>query len=235
MTTPGSGGPSPLTAAPSRPALIAHGGGNGPARARGALAAAAAFLEVDLWVRGGRLEARHERRLPGPLPFLYERWYLSPSPNPPYCLDDLLLACQGRAGVFLDLKNGLGQVPRLLRHVLAASGQGVPVVASSQNWPLLREVKVACPQLDLYYSIDTPDRFDLFLSVLLHDSLPVGVSCRHSLLDRRAVADFHDAGLAVVAWTVDDGERARDLARWGVDAITTNRVEEIRAALPPSP
>ena len=235
MTAPGSGGPGLFSGPSMRPALIAHGGGNGSGPVRDALASRAPVIEVDLWLHRGRLEARHERRVPGPLPLLYEFWYLTPAPSPPYYLEDLLLACEGRASVLLDLKNGLGEMPALLRRVLGAFGRGVQVVASSQNWPLLREAKVACPQLDLYYSIDTPDQFDLFQSVMLHDPLPAGVSCRHSLLDRRVVRDFHDAGLAVLAWTVDDGERARDLVRWGVDAITTNRIEEIRAALAQSP
>ncbi|MDE2933649.1 MAG: glycerophosphodiester phosphodiesterase [Chloroflexota bacterium] len=235
MSAPGSSGAQESAGVSSRPALIAHGGGNGPDPVLEALAASAPFIEVDLWLHRGRLEARHERRVPGPVPLLYEFWYLTPAPRPPYHLEDLLLACEGRASVLLDLKNGLGKLAPVLRQTLAAFGRGVNVVASSQNWPLLREVKVACPQLDLYYSIDTPDQFDLFQSVMLHDPLPAGVSCRHTLLDRRIVRDFHDAGLAVAAWTVDDGDRARDLVRWGVDAITTNRVEEIRAALAESP
>ncbi len=235
MSAPGSSGAQESAGVSSRPALIAHGGGNGPGPVREALGASAPFIEVDLWLHRGRLEARHERRVPGPLPILYEFWYLTPAPRPPYHLEDLLLACEGRASVLLDLKNGLGKLAPVLRQTLAAFGRGVNVVASSQNWPLLREVKVACPDLDLYYSIDTPDQFDLFQSVMLHDPLPAGVSCRHTLLDRRIVRDFHDAGLAVAAWTVDDGDRARDLVRWGVDAITTNRVEEIRAALAASP
>ncbi|MCY3504992.1 MAG: glycerophosphodiester phosphodiesterase [Chloroflexi bacterium] len=235
MSVPGNSGAQAFAAVSSRPTLIAHGGGNGPDPVLKALASRAPYVEVDLWLHRGRLEARHERRVPGPFPLLYEFWYLTPAPRPPYHLEDLLLACEGRASVLLDLKNGLGKLAPVLRQTLAAFGRGVDVVASSQNWPLLREVKVACPQLELYYSIDTPDQFDLFQSVMLHDPLPAGVSCRHTLLDRRIVRDFHDAGLAVAAWTVDDGDRARDLVRWGVDAITTNQVEEIRAALAESP
>ena len=218
-------------AAPSRPALIAHGGGNGFRQARAALAERPAFIEVDLWLHRGRLEARHERRLPGPLPILYELWYLKTAPRPPYRLEDLLRDCQGRAGVLLDLKNGLGALPPVLEPILEARGVGVEMIASSQNWPLLREVASACPRLPLYYSIDTLDQFDLFQSVMLRDPLPAGVSCRHTLLDRDAIAAFHDAGLAIAAWTVDSAERARALAAWGVDAITTNRVGAIRAAL----
>ncbi len=222
----------PLRAPGGPPALIAHGGGNDPALARRALADGADFLEVDLWVRCGRFEARHERHLPGPLPVLYERWYLRAAPRPIYRLEHLLPACHGRAGVFLDLKNGADVAPALVRRALAGpGGRGARVAASSQNWPLLRGVKAACPDIDLYYSVDTPAQFDLFRSVAERDPLPAGVSCRHSLLSERAVARFHADGLAVVAWTVDDADRARALARWGVDAITANRAAAMRAAL----
>lgn len=224
----------PLRAPGGPPALIAHGGGNDPARVRRALTDGADFLEVDLWVRRGRFEARHERHLPGPLPVLYERWYLRPAPRPIYRLEELLPACHGRAGVFLDLKNGPDAAPDLVRRALdEPGGRGARVAASSTNWPLLRGVKATRPDLDLYYSVDTPSQFDLFRSVLEHDPLPAGVSCRHSLLTEGVVARFHADGLAVVAWTVDEAERARALADWGVDAITTDRVAALRAALAP--
>jgi glycerophosphoryl diester phosphodiesterase len=35
----------------------------------------------------------------------------------------------------------------------------------------------------------------------------------------------------VVAWTVDDADRAQEIASWGVDAITTHRPGEVRAHL----
>jgi len=49
------------------------------------------------------------------------------------------------------------------------------------------------------------------------------------------VEQLRAAGLAVVAWTVDDLERARELADWGVDGITTHRVAEFRDAFRASP
>ena len=38
---------------------------------------------------------------------------------------------------------------------------------------------------------------------------------------------LHDRGFAVIAWTVDDPDRARELIEWGVDGITTHNVEEL--------
>ena len=41
-------------------------------------------------------------------------------------------------------------------------------------------------------------------------------------IDAGYVALAHDHGLAVNVWTVDDPERIRELADWGVDGICTN-------------
>jgi glycerophosphoryl diester phosphodiesterase len=44
----------------------------------------------------------------------------------------------------------------------------------------------------------------------------------HPLITGRLVASAHDAGVRVIAWTVDDLERMRHLAALGVDGICTN-------------
>ena len=44
----------------------------------------------------------------------------------------------------------------------------------------------------------------------------------HPLITPRLVAAAHAAGIAVVAWTVDDRARIRDLLEMGVDGICTN-------------
>jgi glycerophosphoryl diester phosphodiesterase len=100
------------------------------------------------------------------------------------------------------------------------------MVASSQEWKALRAIREVCPEVDTYYSIDVAAKLDLFLSVSERDERPRGVSCRHTLLTRETVAGLHSRGLLVVAWTVDDIERARELASWGVDGLTTHKVAE---------
>jgi len=78
-----------------------------------------------------------------------------------------------------------------------------------------------------FYSIDVRAKLDLFLSVSDRDVRPRGVSCRHSLLSAPIVQRLRDRGLLVVAWTVDDADRARELVDWGVHGITTHRVAEM--------
>ena len=105
------------------------------------------------------------------------------------------------------------------------------MAASAQQWRFLRALHTIAPEVETFYSIDVQAKLDLFLSVHERDRQPKGISCRHTLLPAEVVQRLHDRGLWVVAWTVDDVERAQTLADWGVDAITTHRVGQVREAL----
>lgn len=222
-----------LVAGRAGPAIIAHGGGNTIVRAHDFIEAGADYLEVDLWLHKGRFEARHERRTRW-LPLLFEKWYLRRVPSAAYGLDELLdETAHHSTGIFLDLKNGGAEAAALMRRVLARRNPGGRVVASSQQWRTLRAIREHSPEVDAFYSIDVRAKLDLFLSVVDRDTRPRGVSCRHRLLDQRMVRLLHQRGLLVVAWTVDDIERARELVSWGVDGITTHNVAEMRAEFVP--
>ena len=47
----------------------------------------------------------------------------------------------------------------------------------------------------------------------------------HSALTEERIAALHAAGIRVNCWTVDDKDRAEELAAWGVDYITSNILE----------
>ena len=220
----------PLLPGRAGPALIAHGAGNSPGLVDAGADSKADFLEVDLWVHGDQLEARHERAM-YPLPLLFERWYIRRAPRRPFGFAELVAANAGRSGIFLDLKNGGERAAALVRQSLEQAGHGLRVAASAQQWTILRALSRLCPRVQSFYSIDVASKLDLFLSISERDTHPAGVSCRHELLSAPVVQRFHDRGLLVVAWTVDDVERACALAEWGVDGITTHRVAELRQGL----
>lgn len=214
----------------SGPAIIAHGGGNSTDRVRDYVAAGADYLEVDLWIHRGRFEARHERRV-RMLPLLFEKWYLRRVPRAHYGLVELFEAAAGSsAGIFLDLKNGGAEAAGALSAILAEADVTPRVVASSQQWRALRAVNERLPQVATFYSIDVRAKLDLFLSVSDRDVRPRGVSCRHTLLTAPIVRQLRNRGLLVVAWTVDDVERARELVEWGVHGLTTHHVTEMHEA-----
>ncbi|MCA9832188.1 MAG: glycerophosphodiester phosphodiesterase [Dehalococcoidia bacterium] len=214
-----------------RPMLIAHGAGNTREAALTAVGLGADLIEVDLWVHRRQFEARHERRLPLRAPVLYEQWYLSRPRRDAMTLPELIDICKGRSGIFLDLKGGGDAVVDLLRDQLGGSALPLPVAASAQHWPVLREVGRRLHQIAPFYSIDVLAKLDLFLSVMRRDPIPVGISCRHELLDQAVVERCHEEGVAVVAWTVDEPSRALELVAMGVDAITTHAIAVLRAEL----
>lgn len=213
----------------SRVAFIAHGAGNSRDAALAAVEERPDFVEVDLWAHHGRLEARHERAA-YPMPVWFEKWYLRYAPRDRYSLRSLVETLDSRAAVMLDLKNGAETTAALLAAVIS-DAPGVHIAASSQSWSLLRLTGDRCPGVDLYYSIDVLPKLDLFLSVIDRDARPRGVSCEHHLLTSDVIERLHAYGLRVFAWTVDDADRARELAAMGVDGITTHQVSSLRAAL----
>ena len=223
--------PDPIRPGTSPPLLIAHRAGNSAAEAERAFDAGADYLETDLWVHNGHFEARHERRLPFGIPGLYEKWHLSRLSRERDPFGALLRASGKRAGIFLDLKNGGEQPSVVMARSLQEADVALPIAVSSQHWSSLRAVARAAPAIAVYYSVDSTAKLDLLLSVARRDPYPAGTSCRHTLLDLETVERLHGAGLAVVAWTVDDARRATELAEIGVDAITTHHVAELRSAL----
>ena len=62
----------------------------------------------------------------------------------------------------------------------------------------------------------------------------VALDAKHTLIEAETVAQAHSAGLRVAAWTVNDPDRAAELAAWGVDTIITDAVDVIEAR-PPRP
>ncbi|WP_144111112.1 glycerophosphodiester phosphodiesterase [Paraburkholderia sp. BCC1886] len=55
----------------------------------------------------------------------------------------------------------------------------------------------------------------------------VSLHADHASLSEPLVAEIHAAGLRVLAYTVNDPERARLLAQWGVDMICTDRLDRL--------
>ena len=53
----------------------------------------------------------------------------------------------------------------------------------------------------------------------------IDVDAKHTTLTEELIKTYHNAGLKVNCWTVDDKEIAERLVRWGVDYITTNILE----------
>ena len=57
----------------------------------------------------------------------------------------------------------------------------------------------------------------------------VALHANHHHLNKQVVKALHDAGYGVLAYTVNDSERALELLEWGVDALVTDQLDVITA------
>jgi glycerophosphoryl diester phosphodiesterase len=92
----------------------------------------------------------------------------------------------------------------------------------------LRALGVRVPLAFLYDAEHTGPRC---AALLRHVVRPDGLHPHHGLVGPATVTRMHRRGLFVNAWTVDAPDRARALARAGIDGVITNDPAGLRAAL----
>lgn len=151
-------------------------------------------------------------------------------------LAEALGACVGLL-VNVEIKNDPGEpgfdgTDRLVNQtieVIAASG-GSDILVSSFHLPTIDQVRQRDVQLDTGFLVLDPTQ--------PHDAVRVAADGGHRALHpwnvcttEGIVDSAHEAGLVVNVWTVDDADRIRQLASWGVDGIITNRPSFARSAL----
>ena len=91
----------------------------------------------------------------------------------------------------------------------------------SFNYDNLLYVRNVLPNQKVQYLFS--NYTDEILERLVRDDVDVAISYKE--LTKELLKTFHDAGLEVNCWTVDDKKTANKLASWGVDYITTNILE----------
>lgn len=190
---------------------------------RRAEAQRARLVEADVHLYAGRLEVRHLKTI-GPLPILWDRWYLAPRDTPRLELRDLLAAVAPETELMLDLK---GIDPRLPRR-LAAELDGHPgqVTVCSRNWRFLRRLRGA----RIVHSVGSRHQLRALRRRFGGRRLQ-GVSIHRDLLDAATVADLRRRAELVLTWPVATAEEARRLASWGVDGVISERFEALAGQL----
>ncbi len=126
--------------------------------------------------------------------------------------------CEGR-----DVETGLVVAREAAR--LWSDAETAPLL-SSFSYAALEAAADAAPDLPrgmLYETV--PAGWRAQTAALACVSLHVD----HKTLDERLVGEIKDSGLRILAYTVNEPARARELAEWGVDAICTDRIDVIGA------
>ena len=182
------------------------------------------MVEIDVIEARGRLVAgRAQEPLPGLAKLLFRGSTLGSA------WQDL-----GGSEAKLDLK---GHDPGYLRQVVSFLDTRTPrrpTLVSSPDRTALLTIHKAVPSVSLLYSAANPAA----LARLKADSTLIsavdGLSIFQGLVNADLVTWAHGHDLAVMAWTVDDGERVDTLVRLGVDGITTANLAVLGALHSPA-
>jgi glycerophosphoryl diester phosphodiesterase len=209
----------------ARPMIIGHRFGNDIARLREAADAGAHYVEADVWYYRGRLEVRHARTM-GPIPLLWDRWWIGRRPAKQLVLDDVLAALPDGIGIMLDLKGSDRRMPEMILQALRRHGHGHPVMVSSRFWdhlPSLRDY----PDILLFFSVGRPWemwRVRPLLELRENDAICV----KYSMLDADRIAELKRKVALLSTWGINDERRLGRCLEWGVDAIITDEVDIMR-------
>jgi glycerophosphoryl diester phosphodiesterase len=190
---------------------------------RRAEAKRARLVEADVHLYAGRLEVRHLKTI-GPLPVLWDCWYLAPRDTPRLELHELLAAVAPQTELMLDLKGIDPRLPGRLAKALA--DHPGPVTVCSRNWRFLRRMGNA----RVVYSVGSRRQLRRLRRRFEGRRLE-GVSIHRRLLDAATVADLRRRAELVLTWPVATAEEARRLASWGVDGVICERFEALAGAL----
>jgi glycerophosphoryl diester phosphodiesterase len=201
-----------------RPLIIAHRHGNCLELLKAAESANADIIEVDVWLYRGRLEVRHTKTL-GPLPLLWDRWYLQRADTPRLLLEDLLRSTGPETVLMLDIKGRNPEIAHRVITELERHHAGRRVMVCSQNWQLLEAFR-SYPDAILVHSIG--NQFQLrrawaLLSTDGHDA----ISIQFRLLDDAVVRKLKERVSLVFSWPISSTERYQDAVKWGLDGVIT--------------
>lgn len=191
-------------------------------------------VEVDVRSTGdGRLVLAHDSRLLG-LVVADSTWpelaQLDLGSGHRPCLLDEALGLRGRLD--LEVKNLPGQAgfdPDGRPALLVASRARHTDVVTSFYWPDMDLVRTRMPAVATGIIIGEGGSFEDGLGHCRARG-HAAISVHDSLLDRRRCERAQEAGVSVLAWTVNETSRARELSHWGVAAIISDHPDMMTAA-----
>ena len=192
-------------------------------------------LEADAWVIRGKFVLQHDRPV-GAYPLGVHARGVRFGARPG-SLEALLVAASGRA-ITLDVRAWRNDpAPDVFRALdeLDASARA-SVRFTCESWGLAERLRAWLPDIPMAYSIRSEAQLRRYIEGRLAEVIPeVGVAVRHSLLrapgEVEALRRFTPR---ITVWTVDDLERARELAAWGVDEVVSNRLDVLGGLQPPA-
>jgi glycerophosphoryl diester phosphodiesterase len=121
-------------------------------------------------------------------------------------------------------------VARAVAALVADRGRQATSLITSFNLAAIDAARSAEPSVPTgWLTLSGYDQLDALATVVERGH--AALLPRHESIDAALVEAAHGHGVQVMAWTVDDPARVKELAALGVDAVITNAPDMARAAL----
>lgn len=187
-------------------------------------------IEADVWLRSGDVFVNHARPL-GPIPYTIGSDGLRRNDEDRVNVAELLAAVDGCARLVLDLRSWFGDPAPDIMRALHPLRDRSHLLVSCESWAIADRLRVWLPDLLVAYSVRSEGQLRRFVQGRIGGGLAeTAVMVRHTLLRSGAeVESLRRWASTIGVWTVDDEQRARQLAVWGVDSITSNELSVLAA------
>lgn len=187
-------------------------------------------IEADVWMRAGKIFVNHAAPL-GPLPYVISSQGIRRQEEELVDIAQILQAVEGCAQLVLDLKTWGGDPAPDLVRILYDVPDRTHLLVSCETWPNADRIRAWLPDLRVAYSIRSEGGLRRYVQGrIAGDIAETAVTVKHTLLRSPIeVQALHRWADHVGVWTVDDAVRARELAEWGVQAVTSNHTEVLAA------
>ncbi len=192
-------------------------------------AAGATVFEIDVQTFGEELVVSHYLPLHPLLPRVRRdraRFTVRKRGRMEVALAATVDALPAGAEVLLDLKADRGPAAHaLVERIVAGGPDPARCYASTKGWDTLPALAAAGYRT--WRTIADPGT--LTAALALPEIPDHAVTVRHTLLTAEVVTALRERGPRVMTWTVNDVGRARELMALGVDGITTDSPDVLRA------
>jgi glycerophosphoryl diester phosphodiesterase len=158
-------------------------------------------------------------------------------------LGELLDLVKGKAGIQIEIKVGAGNarypgIENKVVEAINARGMTDDVIIISFDFPTLKEIKTIDPRLKTGALVNAGWMSSRLLASperILADAMdPTGADYfmpPASTVFDELVKAVHARGLKIGTWTVNVPQDMKRLAGWGVDAITSDKPDELKRVL----
>jgi glycerophosphoryl diester phosphodiesterase len=207
---------------------VAHRAGNRLSDLHAAERLKPTLVEADVRLYRGRLEVRHLKTA-GPIPILWDRRKLQASWRRRLQLHELLAAAAAETELVLDLKGPRKRLAEDVRRALEPYLGERRFTVCARWWRLLEPF--AGTPVRRVHSVGNARQLRAALRRFGGQRLE-GISIHERLADRETVSSLREIADFVMAWPVNEPERARALLRLGVlGLITDDAAALIRAGV----